>query len=91
MKKKSTPKYMSPYRADTTDKVCSLNRDNINGEDCWILTDGYTVTVTAQKPGEGPTGQVSLPRAQFAKLARWFFTEQKLRQRRANNGEAPRG
>lgn len=75
-------RYMSPFRAAGEKKVVQLNRDNLDGEDCWILTDGYRVTITAQKAGESPTGQCSLPLKQFAKLARWFFTEQKLREKR---------
>lgn len=77
--KKTKAKYMSPFRANTEDRVCKLNRDNIYTKNGWILVDGDDVCIARQVEGEAADAVVRLPRAEFAKLARWFFTEQKLR------------
>ena len=76
---------MSPFRANHIDKVCRLNRDNINTKHGWILVDGDRVSIARQTTGARASAIVSLPRAEFARLARWFFTEQKLKES-ADNG-----
>lgn len=84
--KKAKAKYMSPFRANSEKKVCTLNRDNISIKNGWILVDGYDVSIGQQAEGEGGAIIVRLSRVEFAKLARWFFTEQKLRSRDNGNG-----
>jgi hypothetical protein len=79
MKTKLNKTYLSPYGANTLDKVCRLGRDNFSAGEHWILTDGFTVSVTAQKAGSAPTRQVTIPRKEFNKLISWYIRPQKLR------------
>jgi hypothetical protein len=59
------------------DQVLTLRRDNYTAGDYWILADGDTVTVCAQKVGESPIGSVTIPREEFNRLVRWYTRPQK--------------
>jgi hypothetical protein len=64
----------------TNEEVCSLPRDNFDGKDCWLISDGYEVTITAQKSGEAPSSSVTLPRGEFNRLIRSYQFKQKVKQ-----------
>lgn len=72
-------KRLSPKNARTFDQVCSLNRDNTEAGDYWILTDGDCVTLTQQAVGESPVGSVSIPRELFIRFINWYQRPQKIR------------
>ncbi len=69
-------KKLSPYAAKTLDEVCSLRTDNKNTDGAWILTDGCNVTVCKQKAGKSAEQSVTLDRAEFNRLIRWYMREQ---------------
>ena len=59
------------------EEIMKLRRDNYDRPGFWILTDGYRVSVAAQKNGESPTGKVTMPLAEFNRLIRWYTKDQK--------------
>lgn len=61
------------------DDVCALGRDNFTVGGHWILTDGYKVSVVAQKVGASPTESISIDRATFNRLVRWYMRQQVVR------------
>lgn len=63
----------------TLDQVCLLPRDNFKAGDYWLISDSFVVTVTAQKAGVAPTGQVSVPRREFNRLIAAYLKPQRIR------------
>lgn len=61
------------------DQLCELGRDNWAYGNHWMLTDGYTVTVCAQKLGEKPTESITLPRRVFNALLKGYTQPQRVR------------
>lgn len=72
-------KTLSPQRANTLDKVCTLNRDNFSRPDYWIITDTDEVTICKQRDGESQEESVTIPKSEFDKLIRWYTRPQKIR------------
>ncbi len=68
---------MSPMDANTFKKVIGLRSDNFSTEEFWILTDILTVTLAKQKNGEPSTQKITMPRAEFNRLIRWYIRDQK--------------
>lgn len=73
MRKKPTTK-LAPIDANTTNQVCELPRDNVDTDEHWIITDGATVTIAAQRPGVAATAMVKLPKPTFDAFVRWYTT-----------------
>lgn len=69
-------KKLAPYHARGTNEVCRLRTDHFDVGGAWILTDGYTVSVTKQKVGESSTEGVTLAREDFNRLISWYLREQ---------------
>lgn len=63
-----------PALARTIDECAVMKRDNVSRGDFWIITDGYSVTLAAQKVGESATGVASIPRDVFLRFVRWYLT-----------------
>jgi outer membrane receptor for ferric coprogen and ferric-rhodotorulic acid len=59
-----------------------LPRDGGTYANHWILSDGYTVSVVAQKPGEQPTQSITIPRRVFNALVRFYTKQQPMRKAR---------
>ncbi len=75
MPKKTT---RSLAECSTIDQICELRYDNRTHKDCWILSDGYRVTIAEQRVGESPTQSITIPRKTFNKLIE-FYTRQQRR------------
>lgn len=73
---------MRPYDAKTEKQIIGLNRDNLSTEGHWILLHGDSVTFSAQRPGEGCTASLSVPRAEFNRIVSWYMRDQKPRKAR---------
>lgn len=71
---KTKRKRLKPIEARTFKQICSLPRDNLDYKNFWFMVDEGQVTLTAQKIGEAPTSQISIPRAVFDRMARWYLT-----------------
>lgn len=67
---------MTPRTARTMRELVSLERDNYETKDGWIIVDGFSVTVAAQESGKSPTGIVKLNRRTFNALIDWYNREQ---------------
>lgn len=76
--KKTAPKYRAAS-ACNFDQLCDLGRDNWDYKNHWLITDGFTVTVCAQKNGEEPTQKISLPRGIFNTLIKRYTHPQRVR------------
>lgn len=63
-----------PIDARTFKQVCALPRDNLSTKHFWILLDGPYVIICEQMDGKPVTGRLSIPRAQFNRMARWYVT-----------------
>lgn len=44
-------KKLSPIDANSNNKVCSLNRDNLSTKDYWIIADDISISLYKQKNG----------------------------------------
>ena len=62
----------SPKSAKTLTQVCSLRSDNYDVGDFWILTDGPTVTISAQKLGHPVTASITVPKWIFNQMLNWY-------------------
>ena len=71
---KRRTKKLRPIQARTFKQVCSLPRDNLSTKDFWILIDHPHVVICQQRTGEPAKGSLSIPRAQFDRLVRWYIT-----------------
>lgn len=81
-RKKAAPqKMLSPHEARRTRDAIRLQRDNVDTRHGWILLDGGSVVIAQQQDGQPATAMVTLPRREFARLARWYFRPQRLRVR----------
>ena len=69
---------LSPQKARTELEVLALERDNWDGRTHWFIVDGYEVTLAAQKPGESPTGKVTIPKSVFDRMIAWYTTPQRV-------------
>lgn len=69
-------KKISPRQARTEKQVCSLRRDNKTADDFWMLIDGRDVTIVHQQQGTSPRASITIPRATFNRLVRWYTTPQ---------------
>ena len=78
-KPKPLPAYLAPEECRTNRELCALIRENIETPNGWILVSESHVTVARQRAGHPNEGMVSLPHKEFAKLARWFLTPQKIK------------
>ena len=71
-------KTMSLLEADTTEKVCALERDNQTFGGYWILSDGNTVSIAKQKTGEPAEAMVSVPLKVFRKMVALMQKQQPI-------------
>lgn len=67
---------MKPRNADTFNKVCNLKTDNHETKTHWIIINGKTVTIKAQKSGEESTQTIDVPRGVFNRLIDWYNKDQ---------------
>lgn len=73
MKRKPTKK-LKPIEARTHDQICSIPRDHLDTKYFWLLIETNRVILCEQKTGEASKGSLSIPRAEFDRLARWYVT-----------------
>lgn len=69
-----TKKRKRPIDARTFKDVCALTRDNIDSKHFWLMIDGGDVVIAEQTNGEALKNKLSIPRAEFDRLARWYVT-----------------
>lgn len=67
-------KKLKPIEARTFKQICSLPRDNIDAKGFWMMLDVGKVTIAQQKAGEPAKVMLTMPRAQFERMARWYMT-----------------
>lgn len=67
-------KKLTPRTANTFRKVCKLQRDNISTRNSWMLLGGTHVSITNQKTGENPTGNVKLTKKEFERFIKFYET-----------------
>lgn len=68
-----------PMDARGAGQICEMPRDNLTAGDFWILTDGFNVSIAAQKTDESATVIVSIPRGEFNRMVRWYTKPVKVR------------
>jgi hypothetical protein len=64
---------LRPIEARTFKQICSLPRDGYDTKNFWILIDGGIV-ICEQQNGKESTNSMTIPRAEFDRLARWYVT-----------------
>ena len=69
----------SPKTAKTFEQVCTLRSDNADAGDFWIITDGPTVSLNAQKLGHPASASITIPKEEFNRLIRWYHRPTKGR------------
>ena len=65
---------LTPIEARTFKQICSLPRDNLDTSGHWIQLDVGEVTIAKQKGGEAAKVMLTVPRAQFDRMVRWYMT-----------------
>lgn len=71
----------APKDANSLEMVVRLPHDNFDVGNHWILTNGETVSIRAQKVGESPTESIDIPRNVFNKMVRWWTRPVTVRKR----------
>lgn len=71
-KKIATP--ITPRTANTTKKLISMKRDNIDYKGFWILVDEDGVCITEQNVGEKPKASIRIPKTVFNRLVKFYET-----------------
>lgn len=71
-------KKLSPRNANNHN-LLSLQSDNKNLKDYWLLVGYDKITITKQSWGEGPEVSVKIPRRQFNILVDWYIKEQEVK------------
>lgn len=71
---KKAKNILKPIEARTFKDICSLPRDNLDSKGFWILVDEGEITITKQNFGESLIAQITVPKAQFDRMVRWYFT-----------------
>lgn len=74
---------LSPMDARGED-VLKLQLDNKSLKHCWMLTDGYEVTIAKQTNGEPAKEMVTLSPREMKKLIEWYIKPQETRRRRGD-------
>jgi len=67
---------MKPYDAKGERKAMKLKRSVRSFGYHWILTDGYSVSISQQIPGQVQTQYICISRARFNQLIDWYLKDQ---------------
>lgn len=79
------PKKLSPRKATTEKKLCSLKSDGHQTKKYWIQLGTNHVSITAQESGKQPTGKLwEIPRRDFNALIDWYNKKQILTTNRSH-------
>jgi hypothetical protein len=70
---------LSPQKANTLKKLCSLRQDNKALKDYWILVEEATVTLCRQTTGTATEQSITIPKRQFDSLIAFYQAEQKIK------------
>ncbi len=65
---------LTPKTANTFNKICKLDRDNLDSRNSWISINEKTVTIFNQRMGESPTGEVTLTKKEFERFIKFYET-----------------
>lgn len=65
---------ITPKTANTFNKVCKLERDNISTRKSWMSINGGSVCICNQMNGESSTGSVTLTKKEFERLIKFYET-----------------
>lgn len=65
-------KKLTPQTANTFNKICSLERDNVHYKDYWILVSEKKVTIAKQKSGEKAEFIESIPKSVFNRFIKFY-------------------
>lgn len=72
-------KTLSPQKARTSKQICSLQTDNHDTKNAWIMLNGSRISICEQKVGESSTAAVKISRRDFDAFVRWYLKPQKVR------------
>ena len=67
----------SPKTANTTEKLCTLKRDNINLDGHWCLVSEDEVFICKQTPGEAAEARITLSKRDFNRIVKFYTTPTK--------------
>jgi DNA polymerase III sliding clamp (beta) subunit (PCNA family) len=70
-------KTTTPARC-TEAQLMQMRRSATHQKDLTLLTDSYRVSIWEQKVGESPSQSVTIPRAAFNRLIRWYLRPQRI-------------
>jgi hypothetical protein len=71
---------LSPQKANTLKKLCSLNRDNKALKNYWILVEESTVTLCKQTAGSVAEQHVTIDKRAFDNLIAFYQAEQEIKE-----------
>jgi hypothetical protein len=68
-------KKLTPKTANTFNKICKLERDNVSTANSWLLLNGGNkLTICNQRNGDLATGEVTLTKKEFERFIRFYET-----------------
>lgn len=67
---------MKPRDAKGETGAMQLRRSHRSFGGHWILTDGFTVSISQQKTGEPAKQHIKISRARFNQLIDWYLKDQ---------------
>lgn len=67
-------KILTPKTANTFNKVCKLERDNISTRKSWMTIESGSVNIYNQTDGCNPTGNVTLTKKEFERFIKFYET-----------------
>lgn len=71
---KRQPRIYSPRTANTFNKVCSLQRDNLDFPCYWFSVSDETVTIAEQTSGHPATAVITLSKRDFNRIIKFYET-----------------
>lgn len=65
---------LTPKTANTTNKLCQLERDNVSTRNSWVLVEERYVHITNQKSGNPSIGSVRMTKKEFERFIKFYET-----------------
>lgn len=74
MNQQNAESKLTPKTANTFNKVCKLERDNVSTKTSWISIDESHVSIYNQKNGHKSTGNVRITKKEFERFIKFYET-----------------